>query len=116
MTVPGARALVICTTWRGVAISGIFFRSFKPWCAESEIRSIVRGEIGRHASLLGLAITRAIVSASRLARRPISSAPLSSELLTQHTSDGDFPNVQSRETFQSDHERRTYPRRRRRQR
>jgi hypothetical protein len=60
-------------------------------CAESEIRSIVRGglfgwQMSRHAALLSLSVARATVSASRLAWRPNPSAPLSSELLTQHTS------------------------------
>ena len=34
---------------------------------ESEIRSIVRGKIGRHAALLGLTVPRGTLSASRLA-------------------------------------------------
>ncbi len=39
----------------------------------------------RHAALLGLTVPRGMLSPSRLAWRPISSAPLSSELLTQYT-------------------------------
>ena len=59
-------------------------------CAESEIRLIVRGAhwalSGRQSALLDLAVPRGTTAAERLAWRPISSAPLSSELLTQHTS------------------------------
>src|SRR6266581_1037470 len=59
-----------------------------PKCAESEIldssrRLIVQSDA--HAPLLGLTVARVTLSASRLAWPPNPPAPLSSELLTQHT-------------------------------
>src|SRR5438477_12713896 len=56
-----------------------------PWRTASEIRSIVRGENDCHAALLGLTVPGGTLSASCLAWQPFSSAPLSSELLTQYT-------------------------------
>ena len=54
-------------------------------CTESGVHSIVRGEIASHALLRDLTVPRGTVSVARLAWLAISSAPLSSERLTQYT-------------------------------
>src|SRR5258706_1899871 len=56
------------------------------WCTESEVHSIVRGEIGRHAALLGLNVPQGTFSTSCLAWHPtLIVLPRPSELLTQYT-------------------------------
>src|SRR5207253_7308469 len=84
--------------YRGmIGTTGFRAHLFPSWCTESEIRSIVRGLIcqvsSRQAALLGLTVPRGTLSASRLVWRLFSSAPLSSEPLTQYTSERRFGRI-----------------------